>query len=186
MVGARRLEELVLVPERIAPVEHPPAISAAAAAASARAGRLVRHSKSTGETLTPGPGPASARATFWPAYPSLATGSTSVTLGETVVRCGTRLEGCSLVGADLSHANLRGGNLSKTSVVDSNLTGTNLVGANLTGARLVRDNLSGANLTGANLSGAVLVQDNLTGEPSRRCIGGHHLVNGAGTRHMLR
>src|SRR5690349_9264242 len=60
------------------------------------------------------------------------------------------LVGANLSGADLSRANLSGANLSR-----ANLSGANLSRANLSGATLSGADLSGADLSGANLLGGV-------------------------------
>lgn len=65
-------------------------------------------------------------------------------------------EFCSLEGASLREADLRGANLPQV-----NLRNANLWGANLQGARLPLVNLQMANLQSANLEGAVLLKANL-------------------------
>lgn len=62
-----------------------------------------------------------------------------------------------LQGANLSHSNLSGVDLSKM-----NLGGANLSYADLSGARLIQVNLADANLEHANLSGAQLQQSDLS------------------------
>jgi outer membrane protein assembly factor BamB len=78
-------------------------------------------------------------------------GSTSPVLTEVVTKnhCATLL-GCNLSGADLSNANLAGADLSGANLNQANLTGASLNGANLTNA-----NFNNANLTGAKLRGAI-------------------------------
>ena len=68
-----------------------------------------------------------------------------------------------LSGADLSRANLAGGNLAGAVLSEMNLSGANLTYANLSGAVLSETNLAGANLLGANLSDASLFGANLAG-----------------------
>ena len=68
---------------------------------------------------------------------------------------------------DLSGANLRNFNLTRTNLVKANLSSANLSeadldSADLTGANLVKADLSGANLTNASLAGADLSKVNLT------------------------
>ena len=79
------------------------------------------------------------------------------------------MNGCYLVGADLSGANLVGADLEWANLFQADLSGADLGGANLTGAYFKEADLSGANLYGAyleevNLTWANLC--NLTGSPS--------------------
>ena len=67
----------------------------------------------------------------------------------------------SLVGADLSGANLNNVNLSKLDLRDANLSNAKLNRANLTGTKLFRANLDGADLSFANLSSAELFRASL-------------------------
>ena len=67
----------------------------------------------------------------------------------------------SLVGADLSGANLNNVNLSKLDLRDANLSNAKLNRANLTSTKLFRANLDGADLSFANLSSAELFRASL-------------------------
>jgi len=81
---------------------------------------------------------------------------------------GANLGGADLSSVDLSSANLSGANLSSADLSGANLSGADLVSANLSGANLNRAelryaNLSGADLISANLSNANLRNANLSG-----------------------
>ncbi len=81
---------------------------------------------------------------------------------------GANLGGADLSGVDLSSANLSGANLSSADLSGANLNGADLVSANLNGANLNRAelryaNLSGADLISTNLSNADLRHANLSG-----------------------
>lgn len=69
----------------------------------------------------------------------------------------------SLVGADLSCADLRNRDLSGTDMSDIDLTGADLTYTNLAGAKLVRANLTNAMLIEASLDGADLSESDLSG-----------------------
>lgn len=64
------------------------------------------------------------------------------------------LKNANLMRADLNMANLKTANLEDANLEGANLERANLEGANLEGANLERANLKGANLKGANLEGA--------------------------------
>ena len=68
-----------------------------------------------------------------------------------------------LVKADLSSANLREANLFGANLRKANLGGADLKGADLAGANLREANLFGANLKGAKLGGANFREANLSG-----------------------
>jgi uncharacterized protein YjbI with pentapeptide repeats len=85
--------------------------------------------------------------------------SATATIGETVVNCGGKDQGCNLSGADLANAHLAGDNFAGSNLKDADLNGANLSGANLQGA-----NLQGASGSGANLANADLQGDNLRGD----------------------
>lgn len=69
----------------------------------------------------------------------------------------------SLVGADLSGADLRWIYLQETNLSQANLQGTDLTGTNLRNAKLQGADLRGANLSGTNLEEADLRGADLTG-----------------------
>jgi len=74
----------------------------------------------------------------------------------------------SLIGVNLSYADLSGvdlwaANLNRVDLWAANLSGANLWVANLSGAYPIRANLSGAYMVSANLSGAYLIRANLFG-----------------------
>ncbi|AFY71493.1 pentapeptide repeat protein [Thalassoporum mexicanum PCC 7367] len=70
-------------------------------------------------------------------------------------------EEISLMGADLSGANLTQANLNQVSLYNADLSGANLTQANLVGANLFNANLSDANLNQANLERGKLYNANL-------------------------
>ena len=68
--------------------------------------------------------------------------------------CGGDLYEVKLVRANLRGANLRGSTLSRADLEGANLRDSDLEGANLKGANLEEANLKGANLEGANINDA--------------------------------
>jgi uncharacterized protein YjbI with pentapeptide repeats len=69
----------------------------------------------------------------------------------------------SMIGADLSHALLRGLDLRDTDLAGANLSGADLRGTNLSYATLSFANLTGTNLAGADLYGSDMHNANLAG-----------------------
>jgi uncharacterized protein YjbI with pentapeptide repeats len=72
------------------------------------------------------------------------------------------LSDATLVGMNLSRANLSGTNLSKAVLIHANLGEADLSGADLQKAELIEANVSGANLSGANLYWTNLTGANLS------------------------
>ena len=106
------------------------------------------------------------------------TGSTSLTLGEAVMRCVFGKLGCDLAGANLENADVAGQTFGWTNLAYSDLAGTdlenttflfttfvqaNLIGADLRGAKLGLIDFDRANLANANLDGAKLFVVNVSG-----------------------
>jgi uncharacterized protein YjbI with pentapeptide repeats/beta-lactamase regulating signal transducer with metallopeptidase domain len=75
------------------------------------------------------------------------------------------LEHC--IGCDLSHANLRGLNLSHISLTGANLRGADLRDANLIGAHLIGVDLREAKLDGADLRNATITASDLSASSFR-------------------
>jgi uncharacterized protein YjbI with pentapeptide repeats len=73
-----------------------------------------------------------------------------------------KLRGASLAGADLERANLTSAKLSRADLSDANLSDAKLIRAYLSVANLSRANLSGADLSDAGLAGADLNGANLS------------------------
>lgn len=72
-------------------------------------------------------------------------------------------DGCDLVRAKLSFANLRGASLRNANLFSADLKLVDLREANLIGAILDKADLRGADLTGADLTGAYMSETNFCG-----------------------
>ena len=81
------------------------------------------------------------------------------------------IKNASLIGIDLSCANLREANLYGSSLMGSDLSGANLFNANLSSTSMAEVDLRGADLRGANLSHSFLTGADLRGCRINRVIG---------------
>ncbi len=70
---------------------------------------------------------------------------------------------CTLIGTNITRADLGGSNLRNTNLLRANLSGADLTGSNLRGCVLVQADLTGTDLTGADLTEACIENWNING-----------------------